>query len=253
MDLESLLLPIRLGPLPGGTVIVAKEVAVVTVPADRRRGKAPGPGISVRRASAYLPGKDCWANVTKWGTKYAYLQEGYTVRPECHFEAGETVVAQPPDGAYLQLRYSPRLESRVCGWIPVGSRLHVIVSPSTGDGEYTEEELAHDHPRYEGIRNAVTGFARTCYLERETPGAEASGLGGAVSVSEAVPRKEPCAPFESRTYAALLSDLVAEWCPAFESRLGWLLEEDELYHAALKRYVLPHGGEHLLPLIVGMY
>ena len=78
VDLESLLLPIRLGPLPEGTVIVAKEVAVVTVPADRRRGKAPGPGISVRRASAYLPGKDCWVNVTKWGTKYAYLQEGYT-------------------------------------------------------------------------------------------------------------------------------------------------------------------------------
>ena len=68
----------------------------------------------------------------------------------------------------------------------------LCVSPSTGDGEYTEVELAHDHPRYEGIRNAVTGFARTCYLERETPGAEASGLGGAVSVSEAVPRKERC-------------------------------------------------------------
>ena len=46
VDLETLAVPTRLGPLPEGTVLVATEVAVVLIPADTKRKQAPAPGIS---------------------------------------------------------------------------------------------------------------------------------------------------------------------------------------------------------------
>jgi len=59
------------GPLNANTWMQAKEVAVVLIPEDTRRGKHPEWGIAIRCDSIRFCGKDAWVNVSRQNVVFA--------------------------------------------------------------------------------------------------------------------------------------------------------------------------------------